>query len=333
MTPTGVGRWADLSADLSVTFLILISPHIISFSRLLSALSLSNWIPRLLQNCLCFLCLFQLRLTQSCVLQANPCFRLSDGCFKPADCSTFCRLCFVVLFSSAPCCLTASSRVRPDMFNLILSISFDLFLRRGDPAMSDGFLGIVSFFKTRGWPLVLHLTVVLSSDSDSLMRISCVIYASSSLLNGKLNSLIGRNDGLPCACVLRGEVCMHVSIVWSLREMGEVCKSVSILEWGLFVGMDASCGRNSCSLSAWLALTSKSSGDVFCLTVGVARFLFDGLPPFIWLVNVEHTPQSATATVPSNSFHRCVAFPASDWRHSMVVWDGEAEDFSPITVP
>ena len=79
--------------------------------------------------------------------------------------------------------------------------------------MSDGFLGIVSFFRTRGWPLVLHLTVVLYSDSDSLMRISCVIYASSSLLNGELNSLIGRNDGLPCACVLRGEVCMHVSIV------------------------------------------------------------------------------------------------------------------------
>ena len=156
-----------------------------------------------------------------------------NGCLIPATFSTLCLWVLVVFFNSVPCCFTTSSWDCPDTSRRIFSISFALFLRSGDAARLEDFLGTDTFFITIGCPRVLQRTVDLSSDSESLIRVSCVWYASSSLLSGKLKELI---DLSWIFCDSNGDVAQStVCFVSGVFICGDVAQSTACFVSGVFI--------------------------------------------------------------------------------------------------
>ena len=82
--------------------------------------------------------------------------------------------------------------------------------------------------KRRGCPPVLHLTVILSSESADLMRFSFVRCFSSSAVNG----VDICSNGLTVFCFSNGDVATSTAVN---RSNGDVCISVV---HGTFAGVD-----------------------------------------------------------------------------------------------
>ena len=238
---------------------------------------------------------------------------------------------------SVPCCFISSSAVLPDISSLIFSIILALLLRVGDAADIEGFLGTVTFLKTSGWPLVLHLTVDLSPDSFILSFVSFVWYSSSALVSG-VESFLGDRScfvtawkgedavstrhlagGGVCISTVTGRLLAGVLLSAALVDgTGEVCVST---DNGIFWGVDTACGRK---LDISSSLLSQSLGVCWVLFF----FLLVGRPPLHCWENFEHTLHCSDVSDESNSFHRNDAFSISDCAFWMVEDEGFSENFN-----
>ena len=151
--PTAVGfSTSDLSSltRMRSTVSVTTSPNIASFCSCLSFFSHARLTPILFKNLFWALCCCQLK--PSWVRRVELCLLDTDGCSQFAALSICSLAVFVLVFISDPCCLIESSVLLPEMFVRRYWSNFERFLRRGEVASADAFLGCVILFSTIGCP-------------------------------------------------------------------------------------------------------------------------------------------------------------------------------------